>query len=220
MYTLQPLARRVFSTEAILDAAREVVVTRGARGATVEAISREAGVPVGSIYHRFDSLAELPHAPWLRAARRSQERALAVPRCPPSARSRAWWRSRSPMYYLCLEQPEDTLLLDALGRAELLSMELGALRGELEVVNERVEALMAGAGPRPLRTGRRPHARSRAAGAGGHAPRLRDRQLTSVTRTPARRNRLPAAVRAVLGGDGRRAERGSAGGAAVSASSS
>lgn len=187
----------MFSTEAILDAAREVVVTRGARGATVEAIARAAGVPVGSIYHRFDSLAELLARTWLRAARRSQERALAVPVAPeePLAAAEA---IALAMYDHCLADPQDTLLLDALGRSELLEMELGRLRGELETVNERVEALMAGLARalfgRADKRGRdlvllalvdMPH---------GFA----HRQLVSGNRTPARRGRLAAAVRAVL----------------------
>jgi AcrR family transcriptional regulator len=191
------LARRVFSTDAILDAAREVVVRRGARGATVEAVSREAGVPVGSIYHRFDSLAELLARTWLRAARRSQERALAVPvsleRPLESAVAVAL-----AMYDHCLEQQADTLLLDALGRSELLAMELGALRGELEGVNERIEALM---GELARTLYRRADRRTRdlvllALVDMPHG--FAHRQLVSGLRTPARRERLPAAVRAVL----------------------
>ena len=191
----------MFSTEAILDAAQEVVVERGARGATVEAIARTAGVPVGSIYHRFDSLAELLAHTWLRAARRSQERALAVPVSAeePLASAEA---VALAMYDYCLEQPKDTLLLDALGRSELLGMELGPQRAELETVNERVEALMA-------TLARRLYGRA--------DRRTRDlvllalvdmphgfvhRQLVSGARTPARRERLAAAVRAVLA-DGR-----------------
>jgi AcrR family transcriptional regulator len=194
------LARRVFSTEAILDAARAVVVTRGARGATVEAISREAGVPVGSIYHRFDSLAELLARTWLRAARRSQERALAVPVSPERPLESAVAVALA-MYDLCLEQPEDTLLLDALGRAELLSMELGALRGELEVVNERVEALMAGLA-RALFGRADARTRDLVLLALVDMPHgFAHRQLVSGTRTPARRERLGEAVRAVLVGD-------------------
>jgi AcrR family transcriptional regulator len=194
------LARQVFSTDAILDAAREVVVTRGVRGATVEAISREAGVPVGSIYHRFDSLAELLARTWLRAARRSQERALAVPVTPERPLDSAVAVALA-MYDHCLDQPKDTLLLDALGRTELLTMELGSLRGEMEVVNERIEQLMADLA-RALygRADRRtrdlvllalvdmPH---------GFA----HRQLATGTRTPGRRERLPAAVRAALTSD-------------------
>jgi AcrR family transcriptional regulator len=191
------LARRVFSTEAILDAAREVVVTRGARGATVEAISREAGVPVGSIYHRFDSLAELLARTWLRAARRSQERALAVPVSPERPLESAVAVAVA-MYDPCLEQPEDTLLLDALGRSELLTMELGALRGELVAVNKRVEALMAGLA-RALFGRAEGRTRDLVLLALVDMPHgFAHRQLTSGSRTPARRERLPAAVRAVL----------------------
>jgi AcrR family transcriptional regulator len=191
------LARRVFSTETILDAAREVVVTRGARGATVEAIARAAGVPVGSIYHRFDSLAELLARTWLRAAERSQERALAVPVSPERPLESAEAVALA-MYDYCLAEPDDTLLLDSLGRTELLTMELGDLRARLETANERIEVLMAGLA-RALygRADRRtrdlvllalvdmPH---------GFA----HRQLVAGKRTPARREQLPAAVRAVL----------------------
>jgi AcrR family transcriptional regulator len=202
------LPRRVFSTEAILDAAREVVVERGARAATVEAIARAAGVPIGSIYHRFDSLAELLARTWLRAARRSQERALEVPVSPQRPLESAEAVALA-MYDHCLSDPQDTLLLDALGRGDLLAMELGGLREELETVNERVEALMAELARalygRADRRGRdlvllalvdMPH---------GFA----HRQLVSGLRTPARRERLPAAVRAVL-----RAAEGAPGGAA------
>ena len=111
------------------------------------------------------------------------------------------------MYDHCLAEPKDTLLLDRLGRAEVLAMELGPLREELEKVNERVEALMA----------------SLARALYGRADaRTRDlvllslvdlphgfaqRQLISGAPTPARRDRLAAAVRAVLDSDRRREER-------------
>jgi AcrR family transcriptional regulator len=201
----------VFSTEAILDAAREVVVTRGARGATVEAIARTAGVPVGSIYHRFDSLAELLAHTWLRAARRSQERALGVPVSPaePLASAEA---VALAMYDHCLDHPQDTLLLDALGRSELLEMELGKLRGELETVNERVEALMAGLA-RALYGRADKRTRDLVLLALVDMPHgFAHRQLVSGMLTPARRERLAAAVGAVLaGGDGmRRGARGAA----------
>jgi AcrR family transcriptional regulator len=189
--------RRVFSTEAILDAAREVVVTRGARSATVAAISREAGVPVGSIYHRFDSLAELLARTWLRAARRSQERALAVPVSLEHPLDSAVAVALA-MYDHCLADPEDTLLLDSLGRSELLAMDLGELRMELETVNERVEQLMAS-------LARRLYSRADRRGRDLVLLALVDlphgfahRQLLSGEGAPARRERLPDAVRAVL----------------------
>jgi AcrR family transcriptional regulator len=193
------LARHVFSTDAILDAARDVVVARGARAATVEAIARSAGVPVGSIYHRFSSIDELLARVWLRAVRRSQRAALAV-----AVSSGQPLRSAEAvalaMYDQCLAEPQDTLLLDAISRAELLAADPGELRDELEAVNEEIEAMMARLSRSLLgRADRRgrdlvllalvdlPH---------GFA----HRQLVSGRPAPARRERLPAAVRAVLDG--------------------
>lgn len=191
------MPRRVFSTEAILDAAREVIVQRGPRAATVDAIALAAGVPVGSIYHRFSSIDELLARVWLRAARRSQERALAVPVSPGQPMEASIAVSLA-MYDHCLEDPQDTLLLDVLHHSELLELPLGEMRGELETVNDRVLTLMAELA-RGLygRAGRRerdlvllalvdlPHGFAR-------------RQIAGGAPTPARRGRLPAAVRAVL----------------------
>ncbi len=191
------MARRVFSTEAILDAARAVVIERGARGATVDAIARAAGAPVGSIYHRFGSIDELLAQVWLRAVRRSQARALAEPVDPGSPLDSAVAVALA-MYDHCLAEPYDTLLLDALGRRELLSRKLGGLAAELEAANDEILEMMAGLARalygRADRRGRDlvllalvdlPH---------GFA----HRQLVSGASTPARRERLPAAVRGVL----------------------
>ncbi len=190
----------MFSTEAILDAAREVILDRGVRGATVEAIGRAAGVPVGSIYHRFRSIDELLAQVWLRAVRRSQARALAVP----VARERPLESAEAvalAMYDHCLADPEDTLLLDVLRRGDLLGRELGSLGAELETANEQVLELMSVLARslygRADRRGRDlvllalvdlPH---------GFA----HRQLVSGIAAPSRRERLPAAVRAVLHGE-------------------
>jgi AcrR family transcriptional regulator len=195
------LARQVFSTDAILDSAREVIIERGLRGATVEAIARAAGVPVGSIYHRFRSIDELLARVWLRAVRRSQTRALAVP-TDPGQPLRSAVAVALAMYDHCLADPHDTLLLDVLHRGEVLALDLGPLAAEVESANDGIVAMMD-ALARALygRAGRRgrdlvllalvdlPH---------GFA----HRQLVAGQRTPARRERLPAAVRAVLADEG------------------
>lgn len=191
------MSRRVFSTEAILDAARDVVIAGGPRGATVAAIGRAAGVPVGSIYHRFSSIEELLARVWLRAVRRSQERALAVPVSPERPLESAVAVALA-MYDHCLEQPQDTLLLDVLRHSDVAALDLGELTDELASVNDGVLELMAGLARalygRADRRGRDlvllalvdlPH---------GFA----HRQLSSGAAAPARRGRLPAAVRAVL----------------------
>lgn len=187
----------MFSTEAILDAARGVILTRGVRGATVEAIARAAGVPVGSIYHRFSSIDELLARVWLRAVRRSQERALAVPTSAGRPVESAVAVALA-MYDHCLDEPEDTLLLDVLRRADVLSLELGTLGEELETVNDGVLELMA-------TLARALYGRADASGRDLVLLALVDmphgfahRALISGVRSPARRRRLPAAVMAVL----------------------
>jgi len=64
----------------ILDAARGLVLEHGVQSATVDAIARESGAPVGSLYHRFGSRDRLLAELWLRAARRSQAVFLAAAR--------------------------------------------------------------------------------------------------------------------------------------------
>jgi AcrR family transcriptional regulator len=66
--------------EDILDAARGLVLEHGVQSATVDAIARESGAPVGSLYHRFGSRTRLLAELWMRAARRSQAAFLAAAR--------------------------------------------------------------------------------------------------------------------------------------------
>jgi AcrR family transcriptional regulator len=191
------LARLVFSTDAILDAARDVVVDRGPRAATVEAIARAAEVPVGSIYHRFSSIDELLARLWLRAVRASQQTALAVAVAADEPLAGAEALALA-MYDHCLANPSDTLLLDALSRAELTARASPALRLELEHANDEIEQRMA------------EFARSVFGRADARARNLvvlalvdlphgfAHRELSSGRPTPARRERLPGAVRAVL----------------------
>jgi AcrR family transcriptional regulator len=194
------LARRVFSTEAILDAAREVVIARGPRGATVEAIGTAAGVPVGSIYHRFRSIDELLARAWLRAVRRNQERALAV-RASLERPLESAVAIALAMYDHCLAEPEDTLLLDVLRRSDVLALELGPLGEELETVNDEIVTLMGGLA-RALYGRADRHSRDLLLLALVDLPHgFAHRQLISGVATPARRRRLPTAVAAVLDTD-------------------
>lgn len=70
--------RELHSADSILDAARELVLDRGARAATMDRLVAASGAPKGSIYHRFGTLDELLAVLWLRAARRSQAAFLAA----------------------------------------------------------------------------------------------------------------------------------------------
>jgi len=58
--------------DAILDATRRLVLEKGVRSATVDAIARWSGAPVGSLYHRFGSCDRLLVEMWVRAVRCSQ----------------------------------------------------------------------------------------------------------------------------------------------------
>lgn len=70
--------RRLHSDDAILDAARDLIVRGGPDAATTAAISSASGAPVGSLYHRFGSRAQLFAEVWLRTASRFQTGLLTV----------------------------------------------------------------------------------------------------------------------------------------------
>ena len=65
-------------TGEILDAARELLLTRGPRATGIAAIAELSGAPVGSIYHRFGSRDALLAEVWLRALERFQHSFLAA----------------------------------------------------------------------------------------------------------------------------------------------
>lgn len=62
-----------YSVDAMLDAARGLVLDGGPMAASARAVSQVTGAPSGSIYHRFPTRDDLVAAAWLRA----QDRFLA-----------------------------------------------------------------------------------------------------------------------------------------------
>ena len=58
--------------ETLLDAAAAIVATEGPAAVTMVAVARRAGVPSGSLYHRFPSRAALMGSLWLRTVQRFQ----------------------------------------------------------------------------------------------------------------------------------------------------
>ena len=64
--------------ETLLDAAAAIVAAEGPAAVTMVAVARRAGVPSGSLYHRFPSRAALLGALWLRTVRRFQAGWLAA----------------------------------------------------------------------------------------------------------------------------------------------
>ncbi|MGW6374534.1 TetR/AcrR family transcriptional regulator [Rhodococcus sp. NPDC055112] len=69
---------RKHDTDAILDAARTLVLADGPRAAGVAAIAAASGAPVGTLYHRFGSRNGVLTEAWLRALARFQERVMGV----------------------------------------------------------------------------------------------------------------------------------------------
>jgi AcrR family transcriptional regulator len=69
---------RKHETDVILDAARGLVLAEGPRAASVAAIAKASGAPVGTLYHRFGNRDGVVTAVWLRALERFQARAMAA----------------------------------------------------------------------------------------------------------------------------------------------
>jgi AcrR family transcriptional regulator len=69
---------RKHQTDAILDAARGLVLAEGPRAASVAAIAKASGAPVGTLYHRFGNRDGILAATWLRALDRFQSLAVAA----------------------------------------------------------------------------------------------------------------------------------------------
>jgi len=141
------IPRQTFSSDAILDAARDVVVRDGARALTIDAVTRATAVPVGSIYHRFRSVDELLARLWLRAARRSQDAGLDAAA---ALGDRAWDDPGEAavsvalaLYDFCVRERSDAILLASFRPADLLRLQLPAeLATDLTTINEPIKPLI------------------------------------------------------------------------------
>ena len=69
---------RKHQTDAILDAARAIVLADGPRAAGVAAIAKASGAPAGTLYHRFGNRDGILAATWLRSLQRFQALAMAA----------------------------------------------------------------------------------------------------------------------------------------------
>ncbi|HLL27077.1 MAG TPA: TetR/AcrR family transcriptional regulator [Xanthobacteraceae bacterium] len=67
-----------FTKTGLIDAATTLSARLGPARVTVAGIAREAGAPVGSVYHRYPSQGALLAEVWLAAAERFQSAALAL----------------------------------------------------------------------------------------------------------------------------------------------
>jgi AcrR family transcriptional regulator len=128
---------RIHQPDTVLDHARDIVLERGVRAATMEAIARTSGAPMGSLYHYFSSHDELLARLWVRAVRRSQAafRAAAEHEDPEQAALAA----ALSIYDFCARERDDARLLMSLRREDLMQAELpGDLVQELKDLNRPV----------------------------------------------------------------------------------
>jgi AcrR family transcriptional regulator len=129
------------STDHILDAARTLVLERGARAATVNSIATASGAPKGSIYHRFTTTGDLLATMWLRAVRRAQAGVLdAVKIDDPVEAALAGGLS---VYDFACAEPADARLLASLRREDLVaSVSDRMLRRELSAANNTLQTAL------------------------------------------------------------------------------
>jgi AcrR family transcriptional regulator len=133
---------RLHDPDAILDAARGVLLEDGPRAATVAAIAGASGAPTGSIYHQFGSRGELLARLWIRAVRRSQDRFVAAVRSAPDAHAGAVAAALS-IFDDTDQHLADARLLVSLRRRDLLgSVTDPELHAELERLNVPVERVV------------------------------------------------------------------------------
>jgi AcrR family transcriptional regulator len=130
------------NSDAILDAARDLIVAGGPQAATTNAISAASGAPTGSLYHRFGSRALLLAEVWLRTVRRFQDglRSAADAAAPglPRALAVADWTVE-----FAARHPADARLLLLARRENLLAADLpAATRRALDALNEPVRRIL------------------------------------------------------------------------------
>lgn len=179
-----------------MDAARAVVLERGARAATIGAIASASGAPTGSIYHRFKSVDELLARTWMRAMGRVQEALLSGASEDPVEAAVA---GALAVYDFCLREPEDALLAASFRVGDFAGGELSdAGRAALERLNSDVDPFLTGLAPR---LGGRDQLDTallaiRDLPYGAALAHIRNGTVPPA----ARRRRLEAAVRAVVAG--------------------
>jgi AcrR family transcriptional regulator len=133
---------RKHDTDRILDSARALVLREGPRAASVDAIARESGAPVGTLYHRFGNRDGVLAAAWLRALERFQLQALAAAEDPDPLEAAVSMAGSQVAF--ARHQPEDARLLLTLRREDLLDADPDdRFRGRLDEINAPLEATLA-----------------------------------------------------------------------------
>src|SRR5438552_2464779 len=130
--------RALHPKQDILDNTRALVIERGVHSATIDAISRHSGAPVGSLYHHFGSRDCLLAEMWVRAVRRSQAAFIAAARHPEP--EQATVDAALSIYEFVRQYPADARLLASFRREDLLTdTRRPALIRELQELNQPLE---------------------------------------------------------------------------------
>jgi AcrR family transcriptional regulator len=125
----------------ILDATRGLILHDGVRGATIDAIARRSGAPVGSLYHRFGSRDRLMAKLWVRAARRSQAIFVAAAQHPDAEQGAV--NAALSIYEFVRRHPEDARLLVSFRREDLIrDARSPKLLRELKELNRPLQAAL------------------------------------------------------------------------------
>ena len=190
----------LYSDGEIMDAARAVVLKRGARGATIGAITDQSGAPTGSIYHRFASVDELLARTWMRAMRRVQEALLSSEEQDPEAAAVA---GALAVYDFCLRHREEALLAASFRWSDFATDLSHETRSQLEGLNNRINPFLAALARQLGGPGQQDVAllAVRDLPFGAALPHIRN----GTRPPPERRKRLEAAVRAVVQASARQA---------------
>jgi AcrR family transcriptional regulator len=138
-YRFVPRPQR-HSVDKILDVSRDLVLSDGARGVTVDRIVAVSSAPKGSVYHRFSTVNDLLATMWLRGVRRSQARFL-QPLTQGGDPIEAAVAAGLAIHDFAREEPADARLLAALRREDLVGEVTDAtLVASLQQVNDQLRA--------------------------------------------------------------------------------
>lgn len=167
-----------FTEEQILDTTLGLIAAGGPGAATIAAIAKSLGAPVGSIYHRFGSRDLLVARLWIRTVKRFQQgflRALDNDDLDQAALGAALH-----VVDWCRTHPDESRVLMLYRQGELAARWPGELDDELSGLNDDVESAL------------RSHARRRY---GSEDPEALGRLVFALADVPR------AAVRRYLGAD-------------------
>jgi len=137
---------RLYTSDQILDGARDLVLGKGIAATTIGNIARASGAPPGSIYYRFDSREALLAELWMRAVERAQRHSIAAVEAVTEAGgdpAEAAVAGGLSIFDFVVSEPADARLLVSMRRTDLIRSPLPPPQVErLRALNRPVERLI------------------------------------------------------------------------------